>query len=211
MQVSYDGKWSTIATKVQPVITDPGFRKSSVEIYQPRLGRVRQTHSGPMGTKEVLRQRPQSDVKFNGVRSTDREVADAAALVADAYTVFLFGTSWLAENGRDLRLLGEQALDGKPCQLVGGRLSPGLGNSSEDYFIVWIAKESGLMKRFQFSLNGMDSTRGADVDVAFSEFWKAADGSVWPTRFIERIQRPIPVRAHDWRMTSLTLDGKSVR
>jgi hypothetical protein len=211
VQVSYDGEWSTIATKVQPVITDPGFRKSSVEIYQPRLGSVRQTHSGSMGIKEVLRQRPKSIVKFNGVRSTDREVADAAALVADAYTVFLFGTSWLAENGRDLRLLDERALNGELCQLVCGKLAPGLGNSAEDYFIVWIGKESGLMKRFQFSLNGMDSTRGADVDVVFSEHWKAADGSVWPSRFIERIQRPIPVQAHDWRMTSLRLDGKSVR
>ena len=211
VEVSFDGEWSTIATKVQPVITDPGFRKGSVEIYQPRLAKVRQVHTGPLGNKEVLRQRPKSEVKFNGVRSTDREVADAAALVADAYTVFLFGSSWLAENGKDLRLLDGRSLDGEPCQLVAGRLAPGIGRSPEDHFIAWIGKTSGLLRRFQFTLNGMDSTRGADVDVVFSEHWEAADGSVWPARFIERIQRPIAVPAHDWRMTSLRLDGKSVR
>lgn len=211
VKVSYDGVWSTIATKVQPVITDPGYRKSSVEVYQPRLRKVFQVHTGPMGNKEVLRQRPKSEVKFNGVRSTDREVSDAAALVADAYTVFLFGSSWLAENGKDLRLVEVPALGGEPCQGVAGRLAPGIGNSPEDHFIAWIGKTSGLLRRFQFSLNGMDSTRGADVDVVFSEHWKAADGSVWPARFVERIQRPISVPAHDWRMTSLSLDGKSVR
>jgi hypothetical protein len=208
VEVSYDGEWSTIATKVQPVITDPGFRKSSVEVYQPRLGRVRQIHTGPLGNKEVLRQRPKSEVKFNGVRSTDREVSDAAALVADAYTVFLFGSSWLAEHGKNLRLLDARLLAGERCQLVAGRIAPGLGNSPDDHFIAWIGENSGLLKRFQVTLNGMDSTRGADVDVVFSEHWKAADGSVWPARFIERIQRPISVPAHDWRMTSLRLDGR---
>lgn len=209
VEVSYDGKWSTIATKVQPVLTDPAFRKSSVEVYQPRLGTVRQIHSGPSGTKEVLREQRQIEVKLNGVRSKDHEIQDASALVADAYTVFLFGSSWLLEHGDDLSLLDEKSIAGERCRLVAGRLHPGLGNSTEDHFIAWISKDSGLLKRFQFSLNGLDSTRGADVDVEFKDYWKASDGSVWPGHFIERIQRPIPAKAHDWRMTSLRLDGRT--
>lgn len=211
VEVGYDGTWGTVATKVQPVITDPGFRKSSVEIYQPRARQLRQVHSGPRGTKEVIRAGREVTVKFNGASSTDREVLGAAALVADAYTIFTFGSSWLAENGRDLRLLPDRKISGETCRLVAGRFAPGLGNADEDHFIAWIGAESGLLRRFQFSLNGMDSTRGADVDVVFLEHWKTPDGSVWPGHFIETIQRPIYVKAHDWRMISLTLDGRKVR
>jgi hypothetical protein len=211
VQVNYEGEWTMIATQVQPILTDKGFRKSSVETYQPRIGKIRQLHSGPQGEKEVIRQRPQSTVTFNGTRSTNPEVKDAAALVADAYTVFLFGSSWLIANGSDFRLLDDRSLDGENCRLVAGRLSPGLGVAKEDYFIAWIGDKSKLMKRFQFSLNGMESTRGADVDVTFSEHWKSSEGSTWPGHFLEYIQRPILAKAHDWRMTSLSIDGKKMR
>jgi hypothetical protein len=211
VEVSYSGTWSTLATKLQPVLTDPGFREGSVEIYQPRVARVRQTHKGPSGTKEVVRQPSRIEVSLNGVKSADVEVKDASALVADAYTIFLFGPSWLVDHARDFCLLDDDDLSGEACRLVAGRLEPGIGNSREDEFIAWIGKESGLMKRFQFSLNGLDSTRGADVDVVFSGHWTAKDGSIWPSRFIERIQRPIPIQAHDWRMTSLTVDGRRMK
>jgi len=211
VEVGYDGEWSTLAVKVQPVLTDAGFRKSSREVYRPRVRRVEQVHRGPSGTKVVTRHNREVEVSFNGVGTRDPEVAGAAALVADAYTIFLFGSSWLAEHGSELSLLADQGLDGETCQLVAGRLAPGLGEVREDYFIAWIGRDSGLLKRFQFSLNGLDSTRGADVDVVFSEHWTAADGSVWPSRFVESIQRPIHAKAHDWRMTSLSLDGRRVR
>jgi hypothetical protein len=211
VKVGYSGEWSGIATRLQPVLTDSGFRKDSVETYEPRRPRVRQTHSGPRGTKEVLRDGREIVVKFNGVATADREVLDAAALVADAYTVFLFGSSWLAENGRELRLLDERELDGQRCQLVAGRLAPGFGVAERDEFIAWIEAESRLLKRFQFSLNGLASTRGADVDVVFSDFRVAADGAIWPGRFVEHIQRPLRAKAHEWRMTTLTVDGQKMR
>lgn len=209
--VTYEGEWSAFATRTQPVLTDPEFRKTSREIYQPRLPEVVQIHTGPAGTKKVVRSGRSTAVSFNGARSGDREVLDAAALVADAYTAFLFGPSWLGERGSDLSLLDDSALDGEICRLVAGRLAPGIGNSSEDHFIAWIGSKSGLMKRFQFSLNGLDTTRGADVDVVFSDFQKAPDGSVWPRHFVERIQRPFATKAHEWRMTSLALNGQMVR
>ncbi len=211
VEVSYSGTWSTLATKLQPVLTDPGFREGSVEVYQPRVERVRQTHKGPSGTKEVVRQASRIEVRLNGVESTDPEIKDASALVADAYTILLFGPSWLVAHAGDLRMLDDDDLSGERCRLVAGRLEPGIGNSKEDHFIAWIGKESGLMKRFQFSLNGLDSTRGADVDVVFSDHWTAGDGSIWPSRFIERIQRPVPIQAHDWQMTSLTVDGRRMK
>jgi hypothetical protein len=207
VKVGYTGEWSPIAERLQPGLTDSGFRKSSVETYLPAAGRVRQVHAGPLGTKTVDRKRPEIQVQFNGTASTDREVLDSAALVADAYTAFLFGPSWLARKGADFKLIGERTLDGERCHLIAGRLSPGFGDSDEDHFIAWIGRDSLLMRRFQFTLNGLDSTRGADVDVTFSDFRKTADGSVWPGNFVEYIQRPLLAKAHQWRMTSLKLDG----
>ncbi len=212
VDTAYAGKWSAIATRLQPVLTDPGFRKDSVETYRPRQQSVRQLHTGPDGTKEVRRTGRQIEVRNNGtLASGDEEVLDAAALVADAYTSFLFGTSWLSVKGSGLRVLQPRELDGESCQLVAGSLTPGFGAAAGDDFIAWIGTESRLLKRLQFSLNGLDSTRGADVDVVFSEHWKAADGSVWPGRFVERIQRPVRAKAHEWRMTALSLDGRKMR
>ena len=211
VQVSYSGEWSSLATRLQPVLTDPGFRKSSVETYQPRSGRVRQFHTGPQGTKQVTRQGLKTAVVFNGKLANDPEATAAAALVVDAYTAFLFGPSWLIEQGSQHTLLTEKSLGGESCSLVAGKLNPGIGSPAPDDFIVWIGKDSGLMRRFQFSLNALDSTRGADVEVTFSDHWKAADGSVWPGHFVENIERPIRTKAHDWRVTSLLLDGRKMR
>jgi hypothetical protein len=207
--VEYSGEWSAIVKRLQPVLTDPDFRVSSVEVYQPATGKIRQVHTGPLGSKTVVRQRPDTRVSYNGAVSNDAEVVDSAALVADAYTAFLFGPSWLLRKGTDFKLIGERTLDGEPCHLIEGRLSPGFGNSHEDHFIAWIGRDSLWMKRFQFTLNGLDSTRGADVDVTFSDFQKAADGSVWPRHFLEYIQRPLHAKAHEWRMTSLKLTVKT--
>ncbi len=211
VQVSYEGEWSNLATRLQPILTDPSFRKCSDEIYQPRLRTVRQTHKGPAGNKEVFRSAKNTKIRFNGTTSAHADAIAAAALVADAYTIFLFGSSWLVENARDLRSLGCGNLAEERCDILAGRLDPGIGSAREDYFIVWIGKESRLMKRFQFSLNALDSTRGADVDVVFYHHWKAADGTVWPYRFVETIQRPILTKAHEWYMTKLVVDGKSMK
>lgn len=211
VEVSYTGEWTGIAKRLQPVLTDPAFRVSSVETYQTATGRVRQLHTGPQGNKSVERRRPDVRVSYNGTPSGDREVLDSAALVADAYTAFLFGPSWLLRNGTDFKLLSGRTLDGDACQLIEGRLAPGLGPSGEDHFIAWISKDSGLMRRFQFTLNGLESTRGADVDVIYSNFQNAPDGSIWPGHFLETIQRPIRAKAHEWRLLSLKLDGRPAK
>ena len=211
VKVAYSGEWSPVASKLQPVLSDTGFRRTSVETYQPRSDKVSQIHQGPAGTKSVVRSRPDIQISFNGIPSKDREAIDSAALVADAYTAFLFGPSWLAVKGSDFRKIDGRTLDGERCHLIAGRLSPGFGNTGEDHFIAWIGENSGLMKRFQFTLNGLETTRGADVDVTFSHHLTAADGSVWPSQFVEYIQRPILAKAHRWDMTSLTLDGRKIR
>jgi hypothetical protein len=211
VKVAYSGEWSPVASKLQPVLSDTGFRRTSVETYQPRSGKVSQIHKGPAGTKTVARNRPETLITFNGIPGKDREAIDSAALVADAYTAFLFGPSWLAVKGSDFHRIDSRTLDGERCHLIAGRLSPGFGKAGEDHFIAWIGESSGLMKRFQFTLNGLESTRGADVDVTFSHHLTAPDGSIWPSQFVEYIQRPILAKAHRWDMTSLVVDGRKIR
>ncbi|MGJ8634048.1 MAG: hypothetical protein ACSHX7_09010 [Luteolibacter sp.] len=211
VEVGYDGEWSGLAKRVQPVLTDPEFRKSSEEVYEPRAGRITQVHSGVAGTKRVVRKGDGIEISYNGEKDEDTEKNAAAALVADAYELFLYRSSLLVEKGSGFVLSGERELDGRICYLVSGNLEGGIGDSPGDSFIAWIGKESGVMERFQFSLNGLESTVGADVDVTFLEKWKAKDGSVWPGRFLEHIQRPIHAKAHEWRMTSLVVDGRKMR
>jgi hypothetical protein len=210
VELSFDGEWSPLACKIQPVITDPEFRKSSVETYRPGLKQLTQLHRGPGGSKMVKRTGNSIIISYNGAPTKDAEQLDAAALVADAYTIFVFGSSWLSENAENLQLLPSRKLDGESCDLVSGTLKPGLGRSGEDQFIAWISKDTGFLKRFQFTLNGLESTRGADVEVTFFDFKSMPGGTTWPTHFIERIKRPLNIKAHEWRMTSLSLDGRRV-
>jgi hypothetical protein len=210
VEAGYDGTWSRLVPRLQPVLVDAEFRKSSLETYEPRTARVLQVHRGPAGVKEVERRRGDVVVRFNGAATGSREVLDAAALVADAYTMFLFGPSWLLAHATELDLSGERDFAGERCRLVAGVLRPGLGNSREDRIIAWVGASSGVLLRIQFTLNGLASTAGADVDVSFSGHWRAPDGSLWPGRFVEFIQRPVLAKAHDWTLTSLRLDGRPI-
>jgi hypothetical protein len=202
--VTLEGRWSRLATRLQPVLTDPGFRVSSRETYRPASGEVHQLHRGPAGTKEVHYRPSDIGVSRNGLPDTDAEALAAAALVADAYQAFLFGPSLLAARGDDLSLLPERRLAGRTCRLIAGRLRPGFGFAREDRFIAWIGRDDRVLHRLQFTLNGLESTRGADVDVVFSDHRRDARGFLWPHRFTEDIQRPLRARAHQWEMTSVS-------
>ena len=70
------------------------------------------------------------------------------------------------------------------CDVLRVRIAPGLGFSESDRLALFIDREEGLMRRVRFTLNGLDSTRGAVAEVD-------ASGHValrvvrWPTRFHE--------------------------
>jgi hypothetical protein len=209
--VAYDGEWGGLVKRLQPDLVDAGFRKSSVETYDTRRETVTQKHRGPDGEKTVERTRQDAAVAYNGVRIGPESRRDASALVADAYTAFLFGPSWLLRKGESLEVIGVETIGGETCDGVQGRLRPGFGFAEEDRFIAWIGRDSRRMLRLQFTIDGLASTRGADVDVTFSEFWTAGDGSVWPGRFVEWVRRPVLVKAHDWRMEGLEVDGRKLK
>lgn len=206
VEVGFSGEWSKIVKALQPELVDADFRKTSREIYTPHLHRVVQTHTGPGGCKQVTRTRNTVEVTYNGQPSTNEVENDAAALVADAYTMFVFGTDYLQARGSDWHLsLGMQrmAVNDDPCWLISGILKPGIGRSAEDRIILWISQRNYRLRRVQFTLHGLASTAGADVDVTFSDFQPGPQGTEWPRHFLETVRRPFTTKAHEWRMTDL--------
>lgn len=206
VEVAFDGKWTNIVKKLQPELVDAGYRGSSREVYFPRSSRVQQVHRGPNGVKTVVRTPSTIEVTFNGQTSTNEAAMDAAALVAEAYTVFLFGSDHLLARGSDWRILPTMqsySIGDDPCKLVLGTIKPGFGRSKDDKVIAWISQKNDRLRRIQFTLNGLASTGGADVDVTFSDFQPGPLGAEWPRHFLETVRRPLTVKAHEWRMTDL--------
>jgi hypothetical protein len=206
VEVAYDGQWARLVRRLQPVLVDAGFRQGSRERYWPAQGRVEQTHRGPRGVKRVVRTPDAVEVWFNDRSAATHDERAAAALVADGYTLFLFGSDWLLAHGCDWRLDPSAAtlpVDGDPCRRVFGVLRPGLGFAYADRVVAWISERDLRLRRVQFTLEGLASTAGADVEVTFRDFQPGPRGTEFPRHFVETVQRPLKISAHDWRMTEL--------
>jgi hypothetical protein len=219
LNVSYAGHWRRLVGILQPVLVDSGFRGGSEERLLLREGVVAQSHSGIKGHKEVVRISAQSQgssvhVWFNGEETHDRDRIDAAALVAEAYSLFLLGPILLAVNAAPHREI-QAALGGTAelkqsqekylCDVLYLRMSPGIGNSEADQLALYIDHETRLMRRVRMTLNGLESTRGALVDIDTFEH-RAMYGVIWPTAFHERLLRPAPLDVHEWRLTGLDIN-----
>jgi hypothetical protein len=202
LSVCYEGKWAAIGPRFQPVLVDSKFRGGSEEriILSPRI--IAQSHTGPGGVKKVLRSPGQIATTYNGTASEDAEAKQAAALVADAYALFLLGPFYFQQSGTIFAMNGESFVDQALCDEVLAKLRPGFGISDEDRVILYIDRSSKLLRRVRMTLNGLDSTRGAEVDVTFREF-KNIDGVLWPTDFDERIRSPFKLQAHHWNLRGL--------
>ena len=203
VEMQLSGEWCGIVERLQPGLVDSGFRKRSTEVYEPQLGRVTQRHTGPLGTKEVIRRGREIVVRVNGERVEDAEKKASAALVADAYGLFGFGASWLLANGDDFQVIGNKRFADEPCCLISTELMPGFGESEKDWVIAWIGVHTKRLHRVQMTLFGLDSTAGADVDVVFGEWFSGPHGTQWAGHYVEHVQRPILTKAHEWRLEAL--------
>ena len=208
VDVYYDGKWANLATKIQPIVTDPQFRKASDETYYPRQSKVRQVYRGPGGEKVVIRTPKSISVTRNGRAVTDDKELAAAAMVADCYVVFTFGSSALLERGSGWKTIGKRKLGGEECTLVAGTVRPGFGMSEADAVIAWIGNDTKRLHRVQLTLSGFAATAGADVDVTYSDFKSGPLGTEWPQTFVERIRRPFDISAHSWWTKGLKIRAK---
>lgn len=207
LNVSFDGQWHYLVQKLQPVLVDARFRKTSEE--RLLLGRepvISQRHDGPSGVKQVTRLPSAVSVLYNGQPASDRETLAAAALVADAFRIFLLGPLHFLEGNTSLALAGTDVVEGRTCDLLLAVRRPGHGQSAEDRYVLFIDQQDRLLRRLRFSMEGLASTQGAVVEVDFFDHREIA-GVRWPTRFFERIRKPIPMLpVHAWRLTGLDVN-----
>jgi len=139
---------------------------------------------------------------------------DAAALVADGYSLFLLGPMllagpWAADRSLVMALVAPERIEvggqTHECDVLRVQMAPGLGLSARDQLAVYIDRPTRMMRRVRFTLDGLEGTRGALAEV---DCWAHIDrvGVRWPTQFHERLLRPVPLSVHDWRLTGLDAD-----
>jgi hypothetical protein len=207
LNVSYSGEWYGLVSRIQPGLIDAGFRLSSQErtlLKTPRL--TGQNHQGPQGSKQVIRDAGSVQVFYNDAPSADKEALAAAALVADAYRMFLTGPFYFLDGNLSLEMAENEDVEGRACTTLLVVRRPGHGLSVEDRYLLFIDSENHLLRRVRFTMEGLDSTKGAIAEVDFFDHQTIA-GVTWPTRFYERLRKPIPnLPVHDWRLTGLDVN-----
>jgi hypothetical protein len=213
INISYSGQWRPLVGRIQPEVVDEGFRGSSQERVMPLVGVVAQAYTGPRGQKHVLWRRGgrgggdvgEATVWFNEVRSTDTAAAQAAALVAEGYGLFLLGPLWLADRRLPMQMAGTERVNNRLCDVIEVWLSPGLGMAATDRVAVCIDRDDRITRRLRFTLEGFANTRGAVAEVDTFDHERRF-GVMWPMRSFERIVHPISLPAHDWHITGLDVN-----
>lgn len=205
VNVRFSSHWASVGPRLQPKLSDTGYRQGSEERYLAAPGGwiVGQDHHGPKGRKHVLRVPPDKvTVNYNDglAPSADAEVNAAAALVTDAYSMFVFGPDFFRRHAARLqRLSAMGSVDGHACDELLAVLRPGFGFAAEDRVVLFIDARSHVLRRVQFTLNALESTRGAEVQVDLSGQQTFA-GVIFPTEFYEHIDRPVNLDAHRWQL-----------
>jgi hypothetical protein len=210
LNVSYAGEWRALIGKLQPALVDASFRGSSEERLLLREGVVAQAHSGPGGRKQVLRRAGSNSpgevhVWFNGEEARDAERRAAAALVADAYGLFLLGPLLLVDRPLVMELTETEWVNEHDCDVLRMQLVPGLGHARVDQIALFIDRRQRLLRRVRFTLDGLESTKGAIAEVEMFDH-QTLHGVRWPTRFYERLIRPVRMPVHDWNLTGLDIN-----
>jgi hypothetical protein len=210
LNVSYSGEWRALIGRLQPALVDPGFRGSSEERLLWRDGLVAQAHTGPGGRKQVVRRSGSTapgEVKvwFNAEEARDAQRRAAAALVADAYALFLAGPMLLVDRPLVMELDDIESVNGIDCDVLRMQLAPGLGHARVDQVALFIDRKERLLRRIRFTLDGLESTKGAIAEVEMFDH-QTLHGVRWPTRFYERLVRPLRMPVHDWNLTGLDIN-----
>ena len=213
VSVRYEGQWRPFIDRIQPDVVDAGFRGGSEDRIIPKQGIVAQGYTGPAGRKHVFWHRGpgtsgrtgEVDVWRNGQRTDDRASREAAALVAEAYGLFLLGPMWIADRGLVGRSGGSGRVDGRACDIVDVWLEPGLGETPLDRVSVYVDRSDDVARRFRFTLEGTENTRGAVAEVDTFDHARR-DGILWPMRSYERVVHPLRLPAHEWHVTGLDIN-----
>ena len=207
ISVGYAGEWYGLVSKVQPTLIDADFRQGSQERILFKGGPlIGQRHLGPKGSKQVIRRASDVQVFYNNAPAADRDVLAAAALVADGYRMFLTGPFYFLDGNLSLEVGDDESVEGRLCTTLIAVRRPGHGLSAEDRYLLFIDRENHLLRRVRFTMEGLESTQGAIAEVDFFDHQEIA-GVTWPTRFYERLRKPIPsLPVHDWRLIGLDVN-----
>jgi outer membrane murein-binding lipoprotein Lpp len=205
INLSTDGQWFALIQKIQPLVTDSGFRIRSEERYRPRAGLYAVTHTGSEGNKHVVRSSEGLVVSYNGVRETDPAKLRATAMTNDAFRMFHFGPSFFIDRASTWIRLTDADEKSRKYYRLRTTVRPGFGESKEDDVVLWIDRETARLFRIHMSLNGFETTVGAHVDTTFLEYRDVA-GYLLPVRFHERVRGPLRIDAHTWWTTGIDTD-----
>lgn len=205
INISTDGRWYALIQRIQPVVSDAGFRVTSEERFRPSDGVYAVRHSGPLGSKQVLRTPDQLSVRYNGGAPVEGEKRRATAMTNDAFQLFHFGPSFVKHRATRMYRLPDARENGRAYRRVLATLSPGFGESDSDQVVLWIDAASSRLYRVHMTLEGFESTRGAHVDTTFLAYEQVGP-YLLPTRFSERVRGPLRIKAHEWQVTGIDLD-----
>jgi len=154
-------------------------------------------------------------VLYNGQPPEDADKRalqeEAAAMVVEAYRMFLTAPFYFTQRtGRAESATGSMVavmsepdeVKGVACDQVLVELRPGIGESEVDRVQVAIARDTGLVRRVRFSLDGFTNTQGATADVELSGFVQVG-GLTLPTAFLEIVTFPLNREVHRWQALEL--------
>jgi hypothetical protein len=209
ISVGYDGKWYTLVTKIQPLVTDPKFRGASQErmILTPSSARIiAQDFTGPGGNKRVFKSFvDEVSISYNGMPNQDLAVNAATHLVLEAYQLFLY-PAFYVQRATWFETAGSATVNGFESDLLLAIMRPGIGASKEDRVMLYIDKKERLVRRVRLTLEGTATTAGAVVDTDLSDFITVG-GVKWPSKFYEDLVTPFRgLPAHLFWLTGLDVN-----
>ncbi len=205
INLSTDGRWYALIQRIQPLVSDSGFRIRSQERYRPSEGLYAVDHDGPQGRKRVVRSADGLSIAYNGRANEDVARRSATAMTNDAFRMFHFGPTWFIDRVAHWRRLDDATEDGRTYRRIAGVAVPGFGDAERDDVLLWIDRETDRLYRIHMSLNGFETTQGAHVDTTFLDY-REAGGYLFPVRFHERVRGPLRIDAHTWWVTGLDMD-----
>lgn len=197
-----DGHWFSLIQKIQPVVTDAGYRVTSEARYSPSQGRYAVRHVGPKGVKQVVRTPGAIEVYYDGVRVTDPDILAATAMTSDAFELFHFGPSFLSARATRVERMPDVTEAGRRYLRVMADIAPGFGEAANDRVIAWFDPQTHLLYRVHMTLNGFKTTQGAHVDTTLTDY-RNLGGLQVPMRFHERVRGPLKIDAHTWWVTGM--------
>lgn len=206
INLSSDGEWYPLILRIQPEVTDAGFRIVSEERYRPSAALYAVRYSGPQGVKHTVSTADGlTSLTYNGVPETNPIKRRATALTHDTFRMFHFGPSYFLDRTAAMVRLSDDVYDGQSYHRLLLTLRPGFGDSAEDQAVLWIHPQTYRWFRVHQTLNGFESTQGAHVDTTFLDY-RRVGGFLFPVKFIERVRGPLQIDAHRWWVTGIDLD-----